>query len=153
MFRIKLKPEGRDVLTGVLPNIDRKFVGGVRAALLQAGFILVKTAKDGMQREKKSGRVYKRRGKRAKRASAAGQYPGISTGKTIGGVTMEVQGTNQLEFGIQDRTSSPRDLPTFLEEGTSKMAPRPTLALANEAREKDIFGYLRRIPFQRMTQK
>lgn len=153
MFRIKLLPEGRDVFTGVLPNLNRNFLGGIRAALLQGGFVLVKTGKDGMQRETKKGRPVKRRGRRSRRASAAGQYPGIDTGQTIKGIDMEVRGSDQLVFGIKDRKQGPKDLPTFLEEGTSKMAPRPTLALANEAREKDIYNWLRRMPHQRMTQK
>lgn len=153
MFRIKLKPEGQDVLTGVLPTMDRRFRGGIRAALLQGGFALVKTGKDGIQRETKKGVVVKRRGRRARRASAAGQYPGIDSGQTIQGIDMEVRGSDQLEFGIKDRKNGPKDLPTFLEEGTSKMAPRPTLALSDDARQKDLYSWLRRMPHQRMTQK
>ena len=153
MFRIKLKPEGRDVFTGVLPNLDRRFRGGIRAALLQGGFSLVKTGKDGIQRETKKGNIVRRRGRRSRRASAAGQYPGIDTGQTVRGVDMEVRGSDRLEFGIKDRRNGPKDLPTFLEEGTSRMAPRPTLALSNDAREKDLFNWLRRVPHQRMTQK
>ena len=152
-FRIKLMPEGRDVLTGVLPQMDRRFQGGIQAALNQGGFNLVKTAKDGMQRETKKGRVYKRRGRRAKRASAAGQYPGIVSGKTIQSVFFEIRGSSQMEFGIRDRKDGPKDLPKWLEEGTSKMKPRPTLALTHAAREKDTLNYLRRMPFDRMTQK
>ncbi len=153
MFSIKLKPEGQDVLTGVLPNMNRRFLGGIRAALLQGGFSLVKTGKDGMQRETKKGNVVKRRGRRSRRASAAGQYPGIDTGQTIRDIDMEVRGSEQLVFGIKDRKQGPKDLPTFLEEGTSKMAARPTLALSNKAREKDLYNWLKRTPHQRMTQK
>ena len=153
MFTIKLLPEGRDVFTGVLPNMNRNFLGGIRAALLQGGFLLVKTAKDGMQRETKTGRVVKRKGKRSRRASAAGQYPGIGTGQTIQGVDMEIRGADQLEFGIMDRQQGSNDVPTFLEEGTSKMAARPTLALSHDARQKDLYNWLRRIPLQRMTQR
>ena len=152
-FRIKLKPEGQDILTGVLPNMNRKFVGGIQAALNQAGFNLVKTAKDGMQRETKKGRVYKRRGRRSRRASAAGQYPGIVTGQTIQSVFFEIRGGSQMEFGIKDRTDGPKDLPKMLEEGTSKMKPRPTLGLSHKAREKDTLNYLRRMPFDGMTKK
>ena len=152
-FRIKLKPEGQDVLTGVLPKMNRKFVGGIQGALNQAGFNLVKTAKDGMQRETKKGRVYKRRGRRSRRASAAGQYPGIVTGQTIKSVFFEIRGGSQMEFGIRDRTDGPKDLPKMLEEGTSKMKPRPTLALSHAAREKDTLNYLRRMPFDGMTKK
>ena len=153
MYTIKLRPRGKDVFTGVLPTMNRRFKGGIASALKQVGFNLIKTAKDGMQREVKKGRIYKRRGKRAKRASAAGQYPGIVTGQTIKGVDFETRGSSQVEFGIKDRKNGPKDLPTWLEEGTSKMAPRPTLASASEAREKDTLGYLRRMPFDRMTKK
>lgn len=152
-FTIKLTPKGKDNLIGVLPKMDREFKGGVQAALNQAGFNLVKTAKDGMQRETKKGRVYKRRGRRSRRASAAGQYPGIVTDQTINSVFFEIRGGSQMEFGIKDRAEGPKDLPKMLEEGTSKMKPRPTLGNSHKAREKDTLNYLRRMPFDRMTKK
>lgn len=153
-FTIQLTPQGKDVLHGVLPHMERKFRGGIRAALFQVGFNLVKTARDGIQRQSKKGRVYKRRGKRARRASAGGQYPGIVTGQTIAAIDYDVRGADQLEFGIRDRNDrKPKNLPTFLEEGTRRMAARPTLGLSNAAREKDIYNWLRRMPLQRMTQK
>lgn len=152
-FRIKLLPEGQDVFTGVLPTIDRRFKGGIRAALFQVGFNLVKTGKDGMQREVKTGVLVKRRDKRSRRRSSSGQFPGIDTGQTIRAVDMEIKGTNQVIFGIRDRGNGPKDLPTFLENGTSKMAPRPTLALSHAAREKDTYNWLRRIPHERLVKK
>lgn len=152
-FRIKLLPEGKDILTGVLPKMNRRFKGGIHAALNQAGFNLVKTAKDGIQQQKKQGRLYRRRGRRAKRASAGGQYPGTVTGQTISSIDFDLRGGSQMEFGIRDRQNGPRDLPTWLEEGTNKMEARPTLGLSHDAREKDTFNYLRRMPFDRMSKK
>ena len=152
-YRIKLKPEGKDVFTGVLPFLDRDFKGGIRAAALQISFNLVKTGKDGIQREKKLGRFYKRKGKRKRRASAGGQYPGIVTGQTLRGIDAKVRGDREIEFGIEERQDGPRDLPKWLEEGTSKMEPRPTLGNANRDRQKDIENYLRHTPLDRMTRK
>lgn len=152
-FRIKLNPEGRDFFKGVLPSMERNFQGGVRAALQQVGFNLVKTARDGIQHETKTGRVYKRRGRRDHRASAAGQYPANDTGETIKGIDYEIRGSAQVEFGIRERQTGIKDVPKFLEEGTSKMKPRPTLALSFAAREKDVFNYLQRIPHERISKK
>lgn len=149
-FRIKLNREGRDFFTGVLPSMDRNFRGGIRSALQQAGFNLVKTAKDGIQRQTKQGVVYSRRGRR-KRASSGGQYPGIVEGKTLAGIDFEIKGASQMEFGIRDRIGKgSKDVPKFLEDGTSKMEARPTLGLSHAAREKDTFNYLRRLPLDRM---
>lgn len=156
-FSIKLKPEGQDVLTSVLPTMDSRFLEGIRAALLQGGRALVRGARDGMILERKTGVLYRigpgqrrqlRIFKKQHKASSEGQYPAILTGQTVNGIDYEIRGSSQLVFGIRDRKDrGPIDLPTFLEK------TRPTLALTDKAKSKDLYNWLRRLPHQRMTQK
>lgn len=139
-FSIKLARKGQDFFTGVLPNIERALQRGINDGLHQAGFNLVKTAKDGIQRGPKTGRVYTRRGRR-KRASAPGEYAGIVTGDYLNGMIFEVHGSSEMEFGNTDPKAA------FLELGTANLEPRPALALTVEAREKDTLEVLRRAGF------
>lgn len=135
-FRIKLDARGQDFFTGVLPNVEAALQRGINQGLHQAGFNLVKTAKDGIQRGPKTGRVYTRRGRR-KRASAPGEYPGIVTGDYLNAMIFEVHGSSEMEFGDTDFKA------TFLELGTVNLAPRPALTLSVDAREKDTLEVLR----------
>ena len=139
-FRIKLDSKGHDFFTGVLPNVERALRSGINQGLHQAGFNLVKTAKDGIQRGPKTGRIYNRRGRR-KRASAPGQYPGIVTGDVLNAMRFDVHGASEMEFGNTDFKA------TFLELGTAKMAPRPALTLSVDAREKATLQVLRMAGF------
>lgn len=136
-FRIKLNPEGKDFLHGVLPNVDRAMKKGIRIGMYQAGELLVKTLRDGIQREQKTGKFYKVKG-RFKQASAPGQYAGIVTGAYLKSVDFMVGGNDELEYGFKDRKA------TSLELGTRNMQPRPALALATEARQSDTFEILER---------
>ncbi len=139
-FRIKLDARGKDFFTGVLPNVEVAMKRGINQGLHQAGFNLVKTAKDGIQRGPKTGRVYARRGRR-KRASAPGQYAGIVTGDYLNAMAFEVHGSSEMVFGNSDFKA------TFLELGTSLMEPRPALTLSVDAREKDTLQVLRTAGF------
>ena len=144
-FRIKLDSKGQDFFTGVLPNVERALQRGINQGLHQAGFNLVKTAKDGIQRGPKTGRVYSRRGRR-KRASAAGEYPGIVTGDYLNAMIFEVHGSSEMEFGDTDFKA------TFLELGTANIEPRPALTLSVDAREKDTLQVLRTAGFSALEQ-
>lgn len=136
-FTIKLDPKGVDFFTGVLPNLDEAMKRGIRAGMQQAGFLIVKTLRDGIQRQKKTGRFYTRRGKR-RQASAPGQYAGIVTGDYLRSADFKVGADDSLEYGFTDRKA------TWLELGTKNMKPRPALALATEARQADTFDILAR---------
>jgi len=139
-FRIKLDSRGQDFFTGVLPNVPAALQRGINQGLHQAGFNLVKTARDGIQRGPKTGRVYTRRGRR-KRASAPAEYPGIVMGAYLNAMIFEVHGSSEMEFGNQDLKAS------FLELGTVNMKPRPGLTLSVDAREKDTLQVLRTAGF------
>jgi hypothetical protein len=139
-FRIKLDSKGQDFFTGVLPNVERALQRGINQGLHQAGFNLVKTGRDGIQRGPKTGRDYIRRGRR-KRASAPGQYAGIVTGDYLNAMRFDVHGASEMEFGNTDFKAE------WLELGTVNMAPRPALTLSVEAREKDTLQVLRQAGF------
>ena len=145
------------ILRTKVKGAARRFKGGIRSAGLQVGANLIRTARMGMEREKKLGRMYTRKGRR-KRASAPGQYPGIVTGETIRGLDMTMRGSEQLEFGIKDRVAKPKHLPTFLELGTRvngkvRMEPRPTLQLANASQEKNSYNWFKIIPIKKILRK
>lgn len=139
-FDIKLDSKGQDFFTGVLPNVEPAMQRGINQGLHQAGFNLTKTAKDGIQRGPKTGRVYARRGRR-KRASAPGEYAGIVTGDYLNAMAFEVHGASEMVFGNADFKAA------FLELGTSRMEPRPALTLSVDAREKDTLQVLRQSGF------
>jgi len=142
VFRIKLDPKGNDFFTGVLPNLESAMDRGINAGMKEAGFLMVKTLRDGIQRQPKTGRLYKRKGGRTKRASAPGQYAGIVTGDYLRSADFDVGGNNTLEYGFSDKKA------TWLELGTKNMEPRPALALATEARQGDTFDILARSGIQ-----
>ncbi len=137
-FKIKLDRKGNDFFTGVLPNLESAMERGINAGMKEAGFLIVKTLRDGIQRGPKTGRVYKRKGKRPRRASAPGEYAGIVTGDYLRSADFTVGSDNALEYGFKDRKA------TWLELGTKNMEPRPALALATEARQTDTFNILAR---------
>ena len=148
-FKIKLDRRGQDFFTGVLPNVERAMQRGINQGLHQAGFNLFKTAKDGIQRGPKTGRVYTRRGRR-KRASAPGEYPAILSGDYLNAMTFEVYGAFEMEFGNTDFKAEWLELGTEKEIGS--MEPRPALTLAVEAREKDTISVLRAAAFSTLTE-
>ncbi len=60
-FRIQLNPQGKKFATGVIPNIESAMRRGIHAGMQEAGFLIVKTLRDGIQNQQKLGRIYKRR--------------------------------------------------------------------------------------------
>ena len=141
-FEIKLvRPsDSRDFFKGVLGNTRQAFESGINQGLHQAGLNLVKTFRDGVQRQPKTGRTYPvsikrgRRGARKNRhqASARGEYPAILSGDYLKAIDFDVRGSSEMEFGNSDEKA------TFLELGSKNMAPRSALTQSVDARSKDI---------------
>ena len=139
-FEIKLErpSDSRDFFHGVLGNYTKAFERGIKQGLHQAGFNLVKTFRDGIQRQKKTGRTYpintrgSRRGRRRHQASAPGEYPAILTGDYLKAIGFDVRGSSELEFGNSDEKA------VVLEMGSKNMAPRSALIQSIDARSKDI---------------
>lgn len=134
-FTIKLDRKGQDFFTGVLPNLEPAMRKGIRSGMQQAGFLIVKTLRDGIQRGPKTGRFYTRKGRR-KQASAPGEYAGIITGDYLRSADFNVGADNSLVYGFTDPKA------TLLELGTKNMKPRPALANATSARQSDTFDIL-----------
>lgn len=151
ILKVKQPSKTKAFIRGKLPILHKEFKGGIRAALFQCGFILKKTMKDGMERQPKTGVTYIRKGRR-KRASSGGQYAGIVTGETIRSIDYTIKGSSELEFGIRNRSGKSRDVPKFLEEGTRNIEPRPSLQLTNQAREKDMQVFLRKMPYKAVVE-
>lgn len=149
-FDIKLTRKGKDFYHGVMPKIPEAIKRGINAASHQVGEKLLKTVRDGIERQQKTGKIYKRKGRKAKRASAPGQYAGIVSGGYLKSWDFDVRGASQLIFGTK-RPTIPEELPTSLEEGTSKIKPRPGLQLAVNARQKDTIVIYRRTGAQFQT--
>lgn len=139
-FEIKLvRPsDSRDFFKGVLPNTRKAFEQGINQGLHQAGFNLVKTFRDGIQRQAKTGRIYsigakgRRRGRKRHQASAPGEYPAILSGDYLKAIDFNVRGSSELEFGNADEKA------VVLELGSKNMAPRSALLQSVDARSKDI---------------
>lgn len=75
-----------------------------------------------MAESPRSGREY-RRGRKVHKASAPGEPPAVDRGRLIRSVGFRVVFLNK-EWGVQVG-SSLKNIPSWLEYGTRKMAPRP----------------------------
>lgn len=144
-FEIKLSrpSDNRDFFKGVLGNYNKSFERGIKQGLHQVGFNLVKTFRDGVQRQPKTGKIYitggkgSRKGRRGRnknrhQASAPGEYPAILSGDYLNAIDFDVRGSKELEFGNSDEKA------TILELGSKNMAPRAALTQSVDARSKDM---------------
>lgn len=111
----------------------------VRQAWFRVGDQLKRKANEQILHGPKTGRVYRlRQGRRFKRhqSSAPGESPANFSGTYRKSIGYEIKGWQQLEFGAG------RDMnklyPKFLEEGTSKMEPRPGLGNALFSEQQEI---------------
>lgn len=107
---------------------DKKIQGAIRKANYQIGKTMVQEARESINTGEKSGRIYTvyiNGKKRVHQASAPGQAPAKLTGtlssKTKKNIDFIVKGWRYLIFGTKLLYGK------YLEEGTSKMAPRPYL--------------------------
>lgn len=106
---------------------------GVRQGFYFLGKENVKLTRAEITKKDKKGRIYHIRIKgRLKRhqASAPGQYPANLTGKLRKSLDFVVRGNDRMEFGAFVPYAG------FLEKGTKKMEPRPSLANTVKATEK-----------------
>ncbi len=113
-------------------NMPEEIRRGIRSALYFAGRDLKKTASDNIKRTK-AGRVYSTKSGRSYRASQPGESPANVTGNLRRSLNFTVKGSDQLEFGYDGV-----EYGKFLEDGTSKIDPRPALMIAIRANERNI---------------
>lgn len=107
-----------------LGKIARATVEEVRLALRRGGLAIESTAFEKIKNPPKTGRIYPSRGRKGAlhQASAPGQPPAADTGElhdSLSTVEKSKPGLIRFETGA----NGPYAIP--LEEGTSKMAPRP----------------------------
>ena len=131
-----VKGEGRAVRS--MENAPKNFKLGLRDAAHIAGRVLVRTAHKGILNGSKSGRLYK-----GHQASASGEYPANLSGQHLKSIDYKFNGSI-LRFGAGAHHSE------YLEHGTSKMHPRPTLANADVEAGPTVRNILARIPYQRL---
>ncbi len=125
-------------------TIAKRMAKGSRQALFFIGRDLRRTARKKILDKPKTGKIYiVRRGKRTRRhqASAPGEAPANLTGKLRKSVGFKVRGSRQLEFGAG---LDGVNYAGFLENGTTRMEPRPYLRPSIRENERDIKKYLRK---------
>lgn len=111
----------------VLKEIENELSGSagerrVMNAIRAGAFLVQSTAQQKILRGPKSGRTYKQGKKGTHRASAAGEAPANRTGTLVRGINIQ-PGDEPLSYDV----NSLADYAGYLENGTSKMAPRPYL--------------------------
>lgn len=140
---LMIRPDPRNYRTEI--NIRDQGLStnrGIRKGFYLLGKELVKTARAGVMNPPKTGRIYryKRESGRYKnhQASAPGEYPANETGAYRKSLGFEVRGGRQMEFG------SDSEYGAYLEKGTSRMGPRPTLQKADAENRGKAFTILDR---------
>ena len=112
-----------------LDKITEDMKKEIAAALFVGGLKIEENAKLSIQREVKTGRVYRRRTV-THIASAAGQAPANDTGRLVNSFNVS-QSADQMVVAIKSGGATV-DYAVSLEYGTEKMAPRPFMKPALE---------------------
>lgn len=114
-----------------LDGVERLTKRATRRGMFKWARDLKSTANAAVLAKDKVGRVYIRRGKggrkRRHRASAPGQSHASRTGKLRRSIGWRVTGADRLEFGYGVDGRETPDYDGFVEFGTFKMKPRPTI--------------------------
>lgn len=139
-FEFKADPANRQILID-LGNSSQGVRRGIRQGFWHLARELRKDAQQAITKGPKTGVLYRPRGgKRRRRRSAPGEAPANQTGTLRKSVGFEIKGTESMVFGYRD--SAPYG--KFLEEGTSKMAPRPNLKTQVDKSEKSAQQHFER---------
>ena len=143
MFKIEHSPENRQVLIKIGKN-KRNFEQGIRYGFYEIGKDLVKTAKDGILKNDKTGRIYSI-GKYKHQASSAGQYPANRRPAIRRALNQSTNAEARLAFSLAFNVIGFREMHfgskvphgKWLQEGTSKIKPRPFLTLSVNANQRN----------------
>ena len=119
MIRV-IKGAGNDAALRSAKSIEPNFRTGIAAGFYFIGKDHKKQMQDNMTKEKKTGVLLRRRGR--KRRSAPNESPANITGKLYRSIDYNVS-TDQLEFGYNESVS----YGGFLENGTRRMDKRPNI--------------------------
>ena len=108
----------------------------LRVAMSQAGHqvgqSLVRQAMIGMTTGPKSGRIYAHPSRGTYQASAPGEYSAVVTGDLLNSVGYRMHGSDEIAFYATSGHAG------YQEYGTSKMEPRPNLAMAIQDADGEI---------------
>lgn len=136
MIKVKINHKSRQILMNIQKSMDGH-KKGLRNGLYEIGRENVKLTRKFITAKNKTGRIYIIGGRRHQ-ASAPGESPANLTGQLRRSVNYVVRGSSQMEFGDEILYGK------FLEQGTSKMLPRPHLIRTVNARGQKNVTVLQR---------
>ena len=145
-MKIQEDPKNRKVFLQISELLSTN-KAAIRKAFYYIGKDLVATAKAEIMKRPKHGITYRiAKGGRiiSHTASAAGEAPANLTGFLKNGLDFEVQGSDEMTFGVKDKVH----YAAYLELGTRKIEPRPYV----EASIKVNYGNIQK-HFEEQLQK
>lgn len=117
------------------PEMTNRFNKTLRLALYNAGVEINRETVRLITSPPKTGRFYKYAGL-WHQASAPGEAPANRSGNLVRSNYYKVQSSTRLEVGEKAKYAG------FLEDGTSKMAPRPHILKSIENKRRDIIRFI-----------
>lgn len=130
-----------------IEQVEKLTRRGIRQGFFAAGKDLKAYANKDILRRPKSGRAYilRRRSGRQFRhiASAPGESHANITGQTRKSLGFQIRGTREMEFGygVESTGRPATEWGKFLEFGTVKMKPRPSLRNSINANRQNIIQH------------
>lgn len=134
MITVRQDPKNRRVIA-TIEKMYPRFRRGIKAALHEIGSENVNFLRKIIRDKNKTGRLYFIRGK-IHQASAPGEAPANLTGRLAKTADYKVRGTYQCEFGDKAFYG------VFLEDGTTRMLPRPHIIRTVKKKERDNYRSL-----------
>lgn len=117
----------------------KRISGAVKPLIATYGQLLRRDIIRSMVEEPKTGRIYTRPGGRLHQASAPGEAPARDTGKLIDSMKVRMS-----DAGWTAVVGASAPYARYLEQGTSRMLPRPAWEPARQRIEKPFIMALRR---------
>jgi len=134
MTDFTIRAENMDEVKAALRKYGRDAERAIGGAVMASALSIDRDAKKRIQRGPKTGRVYQLSNPtRTHQSSAPGQSPATDTGGLVSAQTVK-QGPNKLTAHIDNTKEAAK----HLEGGTQRMAPRPFMAPAVEAKKSEF---------------
>lgn len=140
------RTRAEDKIFGKLEGTEKLIKKGIRQGMFRTGHGLITAANQAILHETKTGRIYIRKDragrKRRHRSSASGQSHANFTGKLRRSLSFQLRGVSEIEFGygVSSGKEAP-DYARFVEIGTFRMRPRPSIKNALDSEQGNIVGY------------
>ena len=139
MIDVKIDSESKRVLVSV-DHIDENIRRGIRQALYFSGKSIIKDLRAEFLRKPRSGRVYTSRDRAGRKRRHVASQPGETaanwTGKMRKGSDFKVRGFSEMDMVYENV-----EYAEWVEDGTSKMKPRPGMKIAIDKNERNIENY------------